>query len=198
MTQYRSRRRMRLGKDLLLTACFLGLLTLIAARLSGSEPREILVGPFNAVDGDTLTKAGHRLRLTGIDAPELDQTCGDANGQSWPCGRAAREALAKLMQDHEMQCEGSQTDRYHRLLVTCYGNGQNVNAAMVRAGMALSTSLLTYRREQHQAEIDRRGIWIGAFENPRAWRDRKRIENDAAASEGMWGAVTEILSLRWL
>ena len=40
--------------------------------------------------GDPVT-----VRLEGIDAPELDQTCEDTNRQSWPCGRAALRALLK-------------------------------------------------------------------------------------------------------
>jgi hypothetical protein len=44
------------------------------------------------VDGDTLAIGAQRIRLQGIDAPEIDQTCLDGTGTLWRCG-AAREEL---------------------------------------------------------------------------------------------------------
>ena len=48
-----------------------------------------LSGTARAVDGDTLDLSGERVRLIGIDAPELDQSC-QRDGQGWACGDWAR------------------------------------------------------------------------------------------------------------
>ena len=40
-------------------------------------------------DADTLTVEGARYRLDGIDAPELDQLCLNADGEVYFCGRKA-------------------------------------------------------------------------------------------------------------
>jgi len=40
----------------------------------------------NVVDGDTLNNDGQRIRLYGIDAPELLQFCKDENKNKYPCG----------------------------------------------------------------------------------------------------------------
>lgn len=49
---------------------------------------QVVQGSAKAVDGDTLEVAGKRVRLSGIDAPESDQTC-QKDGASWACGHAA-------------------------------------------------------------------------------------------------------------
>src|SRR5205807_160216 len=48
-----------------------------------------LVGTALVVDGDSLEISGARIRLTGIDAPEMRQTCTDARRETWSGGMAA-------------------------------------------------------------------------------------------------------------
>lgn len=50
--------------------------------------RPVFTGvPTRIADGDTLTlPGGTRIRFFGIDAPESDQTCKDAQGATWACG----------------------------------------------------------------------------------------------------------------
>ena len=38
-------------------------------------------GPARVIDGDTIVIAGERIRLHGIDAPEMKQTCHTSKGQ---------------------------------------------------------------------------------------------------------------------
>ena len=59
----------------------------------GKKPHAPVIGTAWVADGDSLEIAGTRLRLEGIDAPELDQACADDKGQSWSCGRAAAREL---------------------------------------------------------------------------------------------------------
>ena len=56
-----------------------------------------LMGSVQVVDGDSLKAGDEQIRLLGIDAPELRQTCRDAQGRGWQCGRAARTRLAELV-----------------------------------------------------------------------------------------------------
>ena len=60
------------------------------------SPPRILSGSLKSsdiIDGDTISIAGERVRLHGIDAPELDQTC-DIQGKKLKCGQLAKEVLS--------------------------------------------------------------------------------------------------------
>lgn len=43
------------------------------------------------VDGDTVQFADTKLRLNGIDAPQLDQLCLNSTGANTKCGVQARD-----------------------------------------------------------------------------------------------------------
>ena len=45
-----------------------------------------LTGVSRIVDGDTFVIGSEKVRLQGIDAPETDQVCLNANGVRWTCG----------------------------------------------------------------------------------------------------------------
>jgi endonuclease YncB( thermonuclease family) len=67
-------------------AAFLVLFGAVVARPSSAD----VSGEPTVIDGDTLVVTGERIRLQGIDAPELHQTC-TAYGQEWACGRTSAE-----------------------------------------------------------------------------------------------------------
>ena len=80
------------------------------------------------IDGDTIDIEGTRIRLAGIDAPELED----------PYGKQARSALIRLCHGAEMRAvaEGEQT--HVRLVATCYlPDGRDLSAEMVKAGLAI-------------------------------------------------------------
>lgn len=164
-------RGLRLIRDGVTAFALLALVALIAAKLNDADKSEHM-GAFHAADGDSLTLGAERLRLEGIDAPELNQSCERA-GKAWACGRAARETLQGLMLAPGTLCSGNQQDRYDRLLVVCRsGAGSDINAAMVRRGMAISYG--GYSGEEAEARAERAGLWAGSFERPRDVRDHAR------------------------
>ena len=90
-------------------------------------------------DGDTFTTcAGNKIRLFGIDAPELRQRF----------GKESRNELASLVLERnvELDCGGKSYDR-----LTCQVtlDGKNINAEMVRSGLPLI--LLITRTENFKA-----------------------------------------------
>ncbi|TRL36870.1 thermonuclease family protein [Rhizobium straminoryzae] len=188
----------RLVRDLALTAAFLLLLALLAARWGNEGTDQVFNGPFAVLDGDTLAEHGQRLRLTGIDAPEIDQTCARADGTAWPCGRVARARLSALIAQAEPQCRGAAVDRYGRPLVTCEADGEDLNGRLVREGLALASGSVRYRAEQAAAETARRGLWSGSFETPRDFRRRAGLGDDEAAeARRLWQWLAERFAWIW-
>lgn len=153
-------------RDLLLTALILLFLGLVVTRLDAGR-QELSSGHAKVVDGDTLVLDGKRIRLVGIDAPELRQIC-QRDNQPWPCGKGARDHLDALIGDERTTCDAGGSDRYGRLLAVCSSGGRDLNAAMVGAGFAVAFG--DYEADEGAAKAKRLGIWAGTFDMPRTWR----------------------------
>ena len=134
---------------------------------------ERIAGGAVAIDGDTLVMDGRRIRLRGMDAPELAQTC-RRDAQVWRCGEEARAALRALIANRTVDCAPKGRDRYERVLAICGVDGTDVGAELVRRGLAVSFG--AYLDEEREARAARRGVWAGPFETPQAWRRRHEGE----------------------
>ncbi len=133
-------------------------------------------GPIVVVDGDSLRLNGNDIRLYGIDAPELDQTCQLADGKSYRCGRDARTYLRKLIARREVKCRLIDIDRYERDISVCKAGDTELNISMVKGGWAVAylSHSLNYAKAEAQARKARKGIWRGDFDEPQDWRADKR------------------------
>ncbi len=165
---FRGMRRASPVLDKLIAFALLAALFALAHHLAGRfGPEQAVVGSTFAVDGDTLDVQGVRVRLSGIDAPERQQTCG-APGREWPCGAEARSVLDAAVKHAIVRCEGRARDAYHRLIAACRVGDVDLAEDVVRAGLALSTG--AYEAIEGEARAAGRGIWSGPFERPAEWR----------------------------
>lgn len=135
---------------------------------------EAFGGPVERViDGDTLVVAGRTVRLWGVDAPELAQTCtGDATEPVWDCGRRSRLLLQALTGSGPVACTVKGGHR-GRVVAQCRAAGKDLGAEMVAAGMALDDPAHSHGRygaAEAAARRDRRGLWRGRFERPSDYR----------------------------
>ncbi len=139
-------------------------------------------GTAHVIDGDTLILRGKRIRLAGIDAPELHQSCRRFNGSNWACGRRAKEALHALVRGKRISCRAIDKDVYGRIIAFCRivfdreHEGKDVGLALVEEGLAIARAdaPLSYHRAQRQARNARTGLWQGLFEDPAEWRRKCR------------------------
>jgi endonuclease YncB( thermonuclease family) len=131
---------------------------------------EPIVGRASVINGDTLEVRGQRIRLSGIDAPEIGQLCEDENRKHYRCGQKAALALSDKIGAANVACDQTGTgDRFGRVAATCSVNGEDLNRWLVSQGHALA-----YRRhggdaydaEENEAKRSKRGLWAGPFMAP--------------------------------
>lgn len=132
---------------------------------------EVLEGRARVVDGDTLEVAGVKVRLFGVDAPELDQLC-ERGGQPWACGQAAREALGAIIGRKRVVCAVQDHDRYGRDVAVCETAAGDVGAALVRQGMAIAYRRYSgrYVNAEAAARAEGLGLWSSVWVQPETYR----------------------------
>ena len=140
-----------------------------------------IIGEAEVTDGDTIIINDIRIRFTGSDAPESyffgkTQTCLDGKGREWECGYAATQKLKELINNQTVRCTDEGQDRYGRTLGICYVGAIDLQAEMVKSGMAVAYLRYSnrYEKEQNYAKKVKAGMWAGEFKQPEVWRRENR------------------------
>lgn len=138
-----------------------------------AQSDDYLATCVRVIDGDTLTVADenqnlHRIRIVGMDAPELAQ----------PYGRAAKAALSELVLHKEVHVVPAGVDKYGRELAVLRQNsviGQlDVAETMISNGHAFSWGGAHYKAQEYAA-AHRLGIWSDLRYQERPWLYRRRM-----------------------
>lgn len=129
-----------------------------------------LTGRASVIDGDTIEINGTRIRFDGIDAPESRQTCENASGNPYRCGKVSANALDEFLSKSRPTTCTATGKSYDRVVGHCRrADGQDVNHWMVRNGHAIDWPKYSkgrYASAQRESETERLGIWSGAFQPP--------------------------------
>ena len=148
-------------------------LTITAAFLLFTVPAlaQDISGPARAADGDSLDLSGISVRLFGVDAPELAQSC-ERGGASWACGKQAASKLAGLVAGTSVVCEQKDIDDYGRIVATCRAGSLDLGGAMVDAGLAVALPHFSdrYVASEARARAAGLGVWAGTFQKPADYR----------------------------
>ena len=132
---------------------------------------QTVTGEATASDGDSLVVSGRRIRLFGIDAPELAQSC-TKQGIAWNCGEQASANLAELIKGNAVHCSGQGVDQHARLVAVCSAGGVELNETMVAYGWAVAYREFSdaYVSAETRAKSNGLGIWSSQFQRPSDYR----------------------------
>lgn len=127
---------------------------LLAALAANTASAESFVCPSPSItDGDTLRCGSVRVRLHGIDAPEMDT----------PAGAPSRDALVAAVGDGPVLCEDTGGRTHGRVVAICRrSDGLDVGEAVIRAGWARDWPRFSggrYAPAEIEARTARRGMW---------------------------------------
>lgn len=149
---------------------------LSAAGCARAGSGEVIEGRATVVDGDGVEIDGQKIRLFGIDAPEIGQYCKRPDGSRWRCGQYATVELDRMAGGRTVRCEVKDRDRYERPVAVCRVAGDDVAEGLVAGGWAVAYRRFSdaYVDEEAQAKSAGVGIWRGSFELPWKWRERTR------------------------
>ena len=161
---------------------FIRIIITLLVLLSNSLAGEISGIP-KVVDGDTVHIDNYKLRLEGIDAPEMRQQCkkesfkisfliGFTFYKDYSCGRVSKEKLITKINTSQIKCISSSKDRYKRYIATCFKGKTNLNQWMVRNGFAIAYRRYSkkYVPDEVFAKENKLGLWQGKFMEPEKWR----------------------------
>ena len=137
--------------------------------------QEIIKGKAKIIDGDTIHIGKNKIRLHGIDAPEINQTC-NINKVIWDCGKESRKKLKKLILNQKIQCEINGVDKYKRFISECFLNNESINKYMVREGWAIAYRYYSkiFVIDENFAKKNQLGIWQGNFIEPYLFRKNNK------------------------
>lgn len=106
------------------------------SRPDGSGPGDFTCSAVSVTDGDTFRCDGRRVRMEGIDAPELPGHCSE--GRDCVAGDpfASTSNLRRLIGAAEVVCRTTDTDRYGRTVARCFAGEKDLSCEQVRGGFA--------------------------------------------------------------
>ena len=127
------------------------------------------------VDGDTIHLNGEKIRFTGIDTPELKQTC-LKEGVKDLCGVTAKQILIDKIGNNNVECIREGKDQYKRTLAECFVNNESLSSYLVRSGYAFAYRKYSKKfiQDEDYAKINKLGMWSMKFEYPWDFRKSKK------------------------
>jgi endonuclease YncB( thermonuclease family) len=149
--------------------------TILALALAFPAWADFFGRVVGVADGDTVTvldeaKTQHKVRLTGIDAPEKAQ----------PFGTRSKQSLSDMVFNKTVIVETHKRDRYGRDLGKVLVDGMDANLEQIKRGMAWH-----YKAYQRDQSVDDRRTYADA-------------ENEAkSAKRGLWSEPVPVPPWEW-
>lgn len=190
-------------------SAWIGKLSLSTVAAIPGLSRPITEGSANVISGDTIRLNGQTIRLTGVEAPELEQSCagqareGRSEGRTeprWKCGETARNQLRDFVRGKQVRCElASGGDKG-----LCRVGTQDIAAELVTRGAVFAQQGLfsSYGRLEQDARNAKRGLWKGVPERPedyraRLWESAKKTAPQGCPIKGQISRNDRVYVVPW-
>ncbi len=127
------------------------------------------------IDGDTIHIGSKKYRFSGIDTPEMKQTCKKDN-QIVMCGVIAKNALVKKINKQQVNCKEEEIDRYKRIIAECFVGNESLSKYLVRNGHAVAYRKYSMKfvEDEDYAKQNKLGLWSMSFDYPWDYRAKLR------------------------
>ena len=147
-------------------------ITLIIILIIFSLNTKVQADNIKIIDGDTIIINKEKIRFSGIDTPELKQTC-QKNNKIYYCGIKAKRILIRKIGKNIPKCIKEGKDIYKRTLAECFINGESLSVFLVRSGYAFAYRKYSKKfiSDEEFAKANNLGMWSMKFQYP--WEYRK-------------------------
>ena len=124
-----------------------------------SKKSKITSTKIRVIDADTIYLGNNKIRFSGIDAPEKNQTC-NFNGE--------------IISNNIVKCVNEGSDQYNRIIAECFVNDQSLSSFLVRSGYAFAYKKYSNKfvEDENFAKSNKLGLWNTIFEYP--WKFRQK------------------------
>lgn len=146
---------------------------------------DVIKSSARVIDGDTLEVGSTIVRLAGIDAPELGQSCEGPEALR-KCGKVAADFLAERIEGQRIECDVAGLNTYGRAIASCSHEGEDVSGWMVREAFALAFVRYSdrYVAEEEAARTRQSGLWRATVQPPWEYRAERWAVAEQEAPEG--------------
>ena len=126
---------------------------------------------LTVTDGDTIRIGEERIRFSGIDAPELKQTCLYQEIE-FNCGEFSKNLLIEKVSNQEVSCIRESKDQYGRTLAECFVGKESLSSYLVREGYAFAYRKYSdkFIADEEYAKSKGNGMWSMEFLFPWDYR----------------------------
>ena len=127
---------------------------------------------LTVIDGDTIKINNIKYRFSGIDTPEINQTC-KKDEEIIYCGIIAKNKLIEKIGNQIPKCVAESTDRYNRIIAECFVKNESLSKYLVRNGYAFAYRKYSKKfiEDEDYAKKHKLGFWQMKFQYP--WDYRK-------------------------
>ena len=128
--------------------------------------------PVSVLTADTLSVQGYKIKLYGVAAPDLTQSCANKTGASYNCGQQAALWLSSWLTSNPVTCRVMKDFGNGNMVGICSLGQYDLGAALINAGWAVAdpNEGKIYAPYEENESKKRNGLWQGKFYKPWDWQ----------------------------